>query len=108
MPDYGATVAAGDAASIEGRRFGMQWDPVAGAPTLDFGWIGEDLSGAWIAKHPQLALLDSPDLWDVWSRWRLGLRKVDDTSTEHDIIAYHVMDAADGRRQVAEARRGQG
>ncbi len=60
--------------------FASRWDRMEGAKGQDYGWIGEDTQGVWIAVHPQAAFLDQPDLWDVVNAFHMGQREL----TEHD------------------------
>ena len=43
---------------------------------VNLGWIGEDGQGVWIARDPQVALLDFPALWPVLAEWDSGLREM--------------------------------
>ena len=45
-----------------------------GAKDQDYGWIGEDAQGVWIAAHPQAAFLDQPELWNVVNAFHMGQR----------------------------------
>lgn len=54
--------------------FAARWDPSpskAPADPIDLGWIGEDADGIWLKRHPEAALLDHPELWDVYHAARV-------------------------------------
>ena len=100
----GVVDGGGRAQSIAAR-----WDPPAEgqARSLDFGWIGEDAGGVWLAQHPETALLDHPDIADVYERCRLHPEL---TPTDRDTLsAWQYTLAADfcaafNRRQLAEVK----
>lgn len=62
--------------------YSIRWDPRRGISNdefMDFGWIGEDASGIWMTIHPEIALIDDPDLWSIVAQFRL--------SSQHDVMA---------------------
>ena len=72
----------------------------------DCGWIGEDARGVWIARDPNVAVLEHPGLWPVLDEWDAGLRDLtredlDSKSSYHYTAKLHLAVA-----QAREDRRG--
>jgi len=42
----------------------------------DLDWIGEDVNGVWTRRHPVVALLELPEIWDVWTEWQFGQQEI--------------------------------
>lgn len=54
--------------------FAARWDPSpakASTAPIDLGWIGEDADGIWLKRHPEAALLEHPEIWDVYHTARV-------------------------------------
>jgi hypothetical protein len=84
VPDLMACLEVGDQASVmpalSDRRHAHRWDPPeSGDPEVtpsDYGWIGEDRDGVWLAEHPDLAMSRAPELWAPMLLWQAGVESV--------------------------------
>lgn len=65
------------------------------------GWIGEDNSGIWIARHPLVAMAEHPRIWGVVSEWQSGIRDISlgywDSRSAYDVDAMNTMAGAYAR-----------
>ena len=53
--------------------YAARWDrPGYDGQVEDYGWIGSDASGVWLAVHPETALIEHPDVADIYERCRAG------------------------------------
>lgn len=98
-------------------RFPIQWDkrddfvPPRQADGWDFGDIGEDADGVWVARHPDALIAEEPELWDVLTEWAFGQREItaEDyaTRSNFELEAKRALIAADQRKTRARAKRGE-
>lgn len=96
----------------DGGALAGRWDRLEKAQPRDFGWIGEDAGGVWMAIHPDVALADHPDMWDVVHRFWSGdceMRPGDcEALTAHDFqLKSAMVDARQRQLARMRARRGQ-
>lgn len=109
MPDLAAALRVGDLdVAGNGRdRFAHRWDPredFDGAPS-DYGWIGEDETGVWMTRHPDL--VDAPMLDGALTHFRAGVREWTSSDVERlsasTITGLLVLSAAAEREAMRRA-----
>lgn len=82
-----------DGRPVQGRWDGPYKDDERGPlPVVDYGWIGQDRDGVYVAEPPLEALaVRSPDLGDVVHRFWLGEREIN--PGDYDRLSARELDA---------------
>ena len=111
VPDYLSGLTVDPGSVLFDRELAPRWDKVGIPEPLDYGWIGEDAEGVWVAIHPTRALLEHEDLWGVWADYQAGHTHLtlDEARqlTMWELECRQVLAAARARQETRERTRGQ-